>query len=99
MRSHGDLMKVGVEGTGSLRGRAGTGYLAAHGVEVADATRPTPSSLSSVARPAAANRIHELDSNVPLRTQRVATSRPAGDAHATLEPRADQAPRVSLWLR
>src|SRR5258708_4078884 len=39
MRGHGDLVKVGVEGTGSY-GAGLARYLAAHGVEVAEVIRP-----------------------------------------------------------
>jgi transposase len=39
MRGHGDLVKVGVEGTGSY-GAGLARYLAAHGIEVAEVIRP-----------------------------------------------------------
>lgn len=53
---------------------------------------PLPSCGSSVARPAVAIKSARPGENTDLRTYASPPAGPAGDAHATLEPSADQAP-------
>jgi len=53
---------------------------------------PLPSCGSSVARPAVAIKSARPSKNTGLRTYASPPTGPAGDAHATLEPCADQAP-------